>query len=145
MLPYVGFLATLGVGDDPAIAPPVSDERSIGLPATMTETVSISWVTLTFQQRRQTVIGEGRTWLRHDPILSRRPRPKGSGPQKVSHDAGRARCRDDQRAITVHYGSIDVRDQRIRTSRSSGMDQYRCFKLVNDWRTSWLRGCRPSG
>ena len=117
---------------------------SCQLPAPMIETVSISWVTLTFQQRRQTVIGEGRTWPRHDPICPVGLGPKEAG-QKVSHDAGRARCRDDQRALTVHHGSTDIRDQRIRTSRSSGMDQYRSFKLVNDWRTSWLRGSRPSG
>src|SRR5215472_7883415 len=41
-----------------------------------------------------------------------------------------ARCHDDWRTLTVNHGSADLRDQHIRTSRSSQVDQYRSSKLA---------------
>lgn len=42
----------------------------------------------------------------------------------------RARCRDDQRVLTVNHGSAGTLDQRIRTSTSSQAGKYRSPKLV---------------
>ena len=42
----------------------------------------------------------------------------------------RARCRDDQRVLTVNHGSAGTLDQRIRTSTSSQVGKYRSSKLV---------------
>jgi hypothetical protein len=98
VFPYIELHAALGVVDDPTVAPSVSDEGLIRLPATMADTVSISWVTFTFQQRRQALVGKTHIWPRHDLILPRRP-----------HGAGhtRARCGDDPRTLAVNSGSSD--------------------------------------
>jgi hypothetical protein len=64
------------------------------------------------------VVGHIARWLRDE--------------RAASPNAGHAwaRCHDDRRTLTVNHGSADLRDQRICTSRSSQVDQYRSSKLA---------------
>ncbi len=59
----------------------------------------------------------------------------------------RARCHDDERALTVSHGSSDVPDQDRRTGTSSQVDDDRSSKLVARRRpksqtTAYLRSLR---